>query len=268
MVVVPIEINTSDIFSQFNVKKEEVDNMLDNIAKSLALVYFAKLEEQVIGKLKSTRNRYLNNILLIDSGKLEGTVLLDYSKDPLIKQLEEGQGPWDMKGVLLNGPKSKISKKGVRYNTIPFSWGIPNNAGENFSSSLPQKIYDVVRKMEQTRGVIGGTQSQPLSIGAVPQQFQGRATRPEIKAGDGSVLFKAYTHRGSIYQGIVRSQGTNSTQGIYTSFRRVSENSSAGAFINKGIKAGGFIQLALDNMDIAQETGALIDSELAKLGFS
>ena len=40
----------------------------------------------------------------------------------IAEQLENGTGPWDMKPMLLNGPKARMGKNG-KYNIIPFRHG-------------------------------------------------------------------------------------------------------------------------------------------------
>lgn len=60
--LIPIEIDSSDITSQFDITGEQIQSMFDNIAKSLAMVYYSKLEQEASNELHSTRQRYLQNI--------------------------------------------------------------------------------------------------------------------------------------------------------------------------------------------------------------
>ena len=267
--IVPIEINSSDILSQFNLNQKQLSNLLDNVAKGLAVIYVGKLEEEVSQGLHSTRSRYLKNIRIIDSGLLQSTVLLDYSKDPLVRMLEEGQGAFDMKFAMLASPKAKVSKTGKRYMSIPLRWSTPGSVGESevFSSKMPQEIYDIVRKKPQARSLPGGgSTSKGLSFGEIPKQFQQQQVRQEVVDSDGKVLFKEYQHRSPIYQGISKQRDSTTGQSIYNSFRRVSENSDPSAFIHPGIVAGHFMDRAYAKMNLEEEVGLQIDNELIKLG--
>lgn len=268
--IIPIEINTQDILNQFNISQSQIESMLDNIAKNLAVVYVSKLETEASSKLNSTRDRYLRAIRVIDSGKLESTVLLDYSKDPLVKMIEEGASPFDMKQGILNGPKSKVSAKGVRYNTIPMRWATPGAVGESssFSGKMPQEIYDAVRTKPTTIPVRGGGgRSQGLSASQIPAAFQAPSTRGTIVDSNGSPLFREYQHKTSIYEGIVKKTDSSTGQSSYFSFRRVSENSDANAFIHPGIVAHKLMNIAYSSMNLDEEVGLQIDNELIKLGY-
>lgn len=268
--IVPIEINTSDILSQFSLDKDQIEQMLDNVAKGLGTVFVTKVEQIAARDLNSTRSRYLNSIKVIDSGKLESTILLDYSKDKMIKMIEEGAAPFDMKENLLNGPNAKLTKEGKRINTVPFRWSTPGAIGESslFSGKMPEEIYEAVRKKPMTIPTAGGgTRSQGLSTSQIPQNLQPLQTRKAILGGAGEVLFKEYEHKYPVYSGIVKQSDSVTGQSTYFSFRRVSENSSPEAFIHPGIAAKNIMQKAYESMNLDQEVGIQIDNELIRLGF-
>jgi hypothetical protein len=258
-VLVPIEIDTSDITSQFNVTKSEVEAILDNIAKGLAISFLYSLDTTVQQELRSTRSRYLKSVKIIDSGKLQSTVLLDYSKDKLIQMLEEGASSFDMKPKMLGSSKVKIGKSGKKYLTIPFRWATPGSVGESdvFTSKLPPEVYKAVKSN-------GGA---PLRLGDIPSPLNQRKTRTAIQGSDGKVLFDSYQHKNSIYEGVSQSIDPATKQSRYFSFRRVSENSDPAAFIHPGIVAHQFMNKALQSMDTESEVGRLMDVELSKLGF-
>lgn len=267
--IVPIEVNSSDIFSQFDISREQLDKALENIVKSLAVIYMSKLEVEASNELHSTRRRYLQSIRLVDSGKLEATVFLDYSKDPLIAMIEEGSGPFDMKAKLLSSPKAKITAKGKRYISIPFRWSTPSAVGESelFSGKMPLDVYNAVRQKELVVPMSGGgMRTNGLSIGEVPKEFQNTLSRPQLVDSSGSILFNEYKHKSSIYEGISKHVD-NSAQSTYFSFRRISENSDAASFIHPGFTARRLMDKAFANMDVPTEFGALMDNEFSKLGF-
>lgn len=267
--VIPIEINSDDIRSQFTITDEQLDTMFDNIAKGLALVYYGVLENIVTQQLHSTRRRYLENLRLVDRGRMEGTVILDYSKDPLISMLEQGASPFDMKTDMLRSPKAKTSSKGNKYLTIPFRWATPSAIGESelFTGKMPQSVYDLVKDLPLTQvSSGGGKRSLGLSSSSLPQPLSQLGVRKQISNAEGQV-FKEYTHKNSIYEGIRKQQDTVTGQNTYFSFRRVSELSDPDAFIHTGITAKNLMRMASDSMNVDQEIGPLIDRQLQQLGF-
>lgn len=266
--IVPIEINGSDIVSQFDVSEQQLETMFNNIAKSLAMIYVSKLENEAASELNSTKRRYIQSIRLIDSGRLEATVLLDYSKDPLIQAIEEGGNPFDMKIGFLKSSKVKVGKNGKKYITIPFRFGSTGSVSESelFISKMPQEVYDIVRKKEiGSKGFSQGITSDDLLT--IPDKYRIQNKREEIKDSNGSVLFKEYEHKTSIYQGIRKQSDSTTSQNSYFSFRRVSEMSDENSFIHTGIQARHLMQKAQQNMNIPEEVSVQIDNELAKLGF-
>lgn len=266
--ITPIEINSDDIVSQYNITESQIQSMFDNIAKSLAMIYVSKLENEAALNLHSTKRRYIQNIRVIDSGKLESTVMLDYSKDKLVQMIEEGSSAFDMKPYLLNSSKAKTGKNGKKYITIPFRFGTPDSIAESeiFTAKMPQEIYNIVREKEvNIKGVSKGITQTELA--ELPKQFQINSVRPEIKDSAGKVLFKEYEHKSSVYQGIRRQSDSVTSQNTYFSFRRVSEVSDENSFIHKGIQAKQLMSKAYQKMNIPEEVGVQIDNELAKLGF-
>lgn len=258
--IVPIEIDTSDITSQFDIGKEQVTAMLDNVAKGLAMSFVYRLEGNVASGLNSTRNRFLRSIKVIDSGRLESTVLLDYSKDPLIKKIEEGAGPFDMKIGLLGSSKVKVTKKGKKFITVPFRWATSDSVGESdvFTGKLPKSIHTIVKQK---------TAGSSLSLSDIPKSISGAGNRSKISDSEGKTLFDSYAHKNSVYEGIVKETDSATKQNKYISFRRVSENSDPSAFIHPGFIAKKFMDSSLAEMNIEEEIGVLIDVELSKLGF-
>lgn len=256
--IVPLIIDSSDILSQFYISKVELENMYDNIAKSITLQYYNQLENEVAGTLKSTRMMYLQNLRLIDSGKMEGTVMLDYSQNLLIRKLEEGSPAYDMKPALMASPKAKVGKNGNRYISIPMRWSTPGAIGESevFSSPMPVAIHKIAKR---TNG--------PLSLSQIPSQYQTIETRPVINDNSGKKLFNEYQHKSSIYEGIFKKTDSATSQSTYMSFRRVSENSDSNAFIHPGFKRGDFMQRTLAQFDLETILQQQIDIELSKLGF-
>ena len=266
--LIPIVIDTYDLAQKFNISHEQVESVCDNIAKTLAANYAQQLEANARNLLHKTRERYIRNIRVIDSGRMEGTVLLDYSKDKIVKMIEEGASPFDMKGAMLESPKAKIGRRGGKYLTIPFRWGTPGAIGESdaFSGIMPSEVYQVARKMTQSIPVPGGgIRSGGLNANDLPTPLNQSRTRPEIKDSSGKVMFKAYEHKTSLYQGIVKSQDSVTGQNRYFSFRRVSENSDPDAFVHPGIEQYRLLNKTLSEFNQTQELEKALDIEWNKL---
>lgn len=269
--IIPIVLDTQDIMQQFNVSQKQVEDICDNVAKSLAFSYNQKLQQIVQNTLHRTRARFLQAVKLVDTGRMEGTVMIDFSKDPLVGMIEQGAGPFDMKQGFFASSKVITAKNGNRYLTIPFRWGTPNIVGDSdvFSNIMPQEVYQAVRSMPQNITMIGGgIRTQGLNPSTLSPTLQNRQTRPQITDSQGKVMFNAYQHKTSIYAGIVRKQDSITGQNTYHSFRRVSTGSTdKNAFIHKGIQQYNFVQKALQQFDQVQEVSRALDIEWKKLGF-
>lgn len=268
MLTIPIILDLADLQQKFNISREQVDDVCDNMAKTLAARYAQKLEGLAQSSLHKTRERYIRNIRVIDSGRMEGTVMLDYSKDKLIRMIEEGASAFDMKEKMLSSPKAKISAKGGRYITIPFRWGTPGALGESsaFSGIMPSQVYSVAKKMTQDIPMSGGgMRSGGLDASLLPTPFSQPQTRGNLKDSSGKILFHAYEHKTSLYQGMVKSQDSATGQNRYFSFRRVSSNSDPDAFIHPGIEQHGLVNKALAQFDQTTELERALDIEWDKL---
>lgn len=268
MPVIPIIIDTFDLARQFNIPHRDVNQICDNIAKTMTARYAENLFENVRNTLHSTKNRYMRNIRVIDSGRLEGTVMLDYSKDKLIQILEEGASAFDMKQKMLESAKVKIGKDGKKYLTIPFRWGNPgaNMDSDVFSGIMPQEVYEEVKQLKPNLPIMGGgKRSIGLAGNKIPSPYNNVGSRPEIKASDGAVQFAEYQHKTSIYEGITKMQDGTTGQNRYFSFRRVSANSDPLAFVHPGIEAHMLMTKTLEQFNQEKELSHALDVEWNKL---
>jgi hypothetical protein len=265
--IVPIYIDTSSIAEAFPIDKDAIDQICDNIAKTLAARYAQQLELEATHSLNQTKKRYIHAINVIDTGRMEGSVILDYSKDPLIRMIEEGATAFDMKKKMLASPKAKTNKSGGKYLTVPFRFGTPDAVGESdvFSNIMPQGVYEVAKAEEVNIPTVGGSKSAGLTVDKLPVQYQKPATRKEIRDSEGKLLFKAYTHKGSIYEGVTKNTDAVTGQNTYNSFRRVSENSDPDAWIHKGIEQYNLVSKALSNFNQETEVQVAMNREFQKL---
>lgn len=98
------------------------------ILRFVAERYVEELRGKVNSSLKGGKEAYLNSIKMQCDEK-EATIYIDTATDPIVKGIEEGKPPFDMKIGLLNGQKAKVSKKGVKYATIPIRFRNPQAKG-------------------------------------------------------------------------------------------------------------------------------------------
>ena len=199
---------------------------------------------------------------------MEGTVLLDYSKDKLIQMLEEGATAFDMKERMLESSKAKITKDGKKFITIPFRWGTPGALADSevFAGIMPSSVYGEAKKMQAdipTSG--GGKRSLGLGSGSIPSPYNNVSSRPEVKESSGAIKFAEYVHKTSIYQGITKMQDGVTGQNHYFSFRRISQNSDPLAFVHPGIEAFRLINKTLEQFDQEKELSNALDVEWSKL---
>jgi hypothetical protein len=169
---------------------------------------------------------------------------------------------------MLASPKAKTNKAGEKYITVPFRFGTPDAIGESdvFSSIMPEAVYEVASAEPTTIPTVGGSKSAGLVVDKLPVQYQKPNTRKEIKDSAGKILFKAYTHKGSIYEGITKNQDAATGQNTYNSFRRVSEKSDPDSWIHKGIEQYNLVSKALQNFNQESEVQIAMNGEFQKLG--
>ena len=62
--LVPISIDVSDLADEFSMSKEDIVLLIDNAVKAVSLRYWEAWQSQASNNLGSTRNRYLNSLVL------------------------------------------------------------------------------------------------------------------------------------------------------------------------------------------------------------
>lgn len=261
---IPIHIDTQDLFADFSVSRRQVEDFLDVVAKEITGRIAFYWETQAKQKLKSTRSLYLQNLKVIDEGRMRGAIVLDYSKHPLVKMLEEGASPFDMKKGFEKSDKKKTKKDGGWYLHIPFRLAAPSSLGESslFSGKMPQEVYEVVSKKPTQRPIPGGRVSKPLQLSEIPQKYRPPKVREKIS------IFSEYIHKTSIYEGLVKKKDTTTGQNIYMNFRTVSDKSDPGSWIHTGITAYNLSEKAIQSFESKgdRELSAAIDKGLTSLG--
>ncbi len=147
----------------------------------------------------------------------------------IAENTEHGYPAWDMKPMLLSGPKSRLNKKGERYNVIPFRHGTTDKGGEHFKP-MPVDIYEQAKELRATTaaGIRKLAQGDRLrgTEAAYPPQTK------RITKRDGTVA--TYTHKRGIYEGMIRLQGDGAKGSQYLTFRVVSDNSDPNSWYHPG----------------------------------
>lgn len=265
--LVPVSISSEDLIAQYSMSKEETEDVIDAAVKEIAAKFASYWEQQAMLDLHTTRQRYLENLFVIDSGRLSGAVVLDYSKDPLIRMIEEGASAFDMKEGFEKSKSVKYNKSGGWYLTVPFRLGAPDTIGEAVGgvTNLPQEVYNVVKK--KTIDTVTG-RSAGLGLEEIPEKYRAPQTRARIEIPQ-SKAWEAYQHKTSLYQGVFKQKDKTTGQNTYGSFRRVGENSDHNSWIHPGLEESNLAEKAMDRLDqnMAIELSRAIDSALQQFGF-
>lgn len=239
--MIPIQIDVSDFVKQWNLTSQEEELFIDNVLDEIS-TRFAQEWHNVAGEvLKQTKKEYQESIY-IEKIEGAGTVIVGL-KGWLPNAVEQGIEPFDMKEGFKNSSKRKFKKDGGWYLTIPFRIGTPGIVGESeiFSSIMPEEVYKVA--LSQLRG----DSRRQLNVKSLPEEFQVKGIRPEVKNQAGKV-FEAYQHKSSIYEGMRRSDKEH--HGYYTTFRRVSDTSDENAWIHTGIEPRNLMGKTLQDFNI------------------
>jgi hypothetical protein len=199
----------------------------DKAKKSLGLLQIQTYELIVKKAQEKIKNDATRKIYLENLGKINDsdTVYAVYLKKGA-EWIEDDVKPHSMIPGLVNGPKSKVSKKGHRYNIIPFNHNKPDNQNSRSQMQLKNIVSQELRglglhKTIKIKGkpIIGKAASIDLWGEGIPVSKQGRS------------LLQGLT----IYQREVKMKNGKSkiARDIMT-FRVVSENSAPGSWQHPG----------------------------------
>lgn len=112
---VPFEVHLSkDIGSEFlSDIVEAVNRTANRVADHVAISLILLADQQ----LHTTKQKYIGAISIKGTG-IDTSVVLSET-EWIVARIENGFPSFDMKPGMLKGPKSKVSKNGIRYNIIP-----------------------------------------------------------------------------------------------------------------------------------------------------
>ena len=262
MPIIDLEINTQDIYDQFDISSEQMESVLDAVVKEITASFARKWEEEAKLGLHSSRERYLANLKVIDEGRMTGVVLLDYTKDPLVRMIEEGASAFDQKEGFAKSDKRIEKDDGGWYLTIPLSQKTQGTDSTWSGSVMPKEVYQAVKKLDPGK-------SLKLSLNKdIPSQYKAPSTRAAFTSLPTSRQFEEYKHKSSIYQGILKIKDSTTGQNSYMSFRRVSDKSDPAAWTHPGLDSRNIGGKAYDsfNQSIEVELTQALDNALQSLG--
>ena len=213
------EVNTGRISFNDTISPRLAKQLQHAVNTSLNLIKSTWIQEAQ-KTLKSTSNIYINGISpnssihpVVGSG-FSGWVGLT-QKFP--QMLESGFPAFDMKPGFSKGRKTKVSKTGGWYTTIPFFYGKPKN-----NQNLPQLPKAVNQQAKKLR--LGETLIVP---------------------GAGEKAWNGYQHKNSEYSGltrIVNSYHNKPSGALYSTFRRVSNNSDPSSWNHPGFQGAHILE--------------------------
>lgn len=136
-------VNAEALAKEFGDLKKEVEEAISNGVQQVASMTFAKTQELVSQKLKSTREMYLSNLEFAEVQKGVWVVSL---KDPALF-LEEGRQAGSMLPSLLKN--AKTAKDGSRYKVIPFK----HSKKSSQVSSSSNMFVNQIKQELKARGI-------------------------------------------------------------------------------------------------------------------
>lgn len=185
-------------------------------------------------ELKTSKKEYIDG-LTIDNNSIELEGFLPNA-------IEEGISGFDMKEGFSRSSKKVITKSGGWYLTIPFRVFTPGAGGGEYRNQMSWQIYRAVR---------AGRKYDAGSVSSRPA-FSDRAT---------GRVWEAYEHKSPILAGIKKTTNENG-RSSYSTFRRVSKNSSPESWIHTGILPHRLFDKAWAEIDIEQIINETISNGL------
>lgn len=181
------------------------------------------------------RKLYTDSITVGNQVVNQGSIIQRiHAAAQIAKDLEDGKGPWDMKPMLLNGPKARVTRKGTRYNIIPFRHGTSANYSPNSNAPpMPKGVYQKARELKASV-----RQGNAMKWGG----------RLPANEKPGQNLTTGYQHKHDMHEGMVRIEKTyeSASQSKYLTFRRVSSKSDPRSWWHPGYQAHHLAQGVFD----------------------
>lgn len=187
---------------------------LKSAVKQLSLNVAAEGDRLAASKLRSSRDTYRNAIKYEEVGEDIYVVYLDPNGPA--KYFEEGWSGFDMKPGLLNGPKARFTKKGIKFNIVPLQQ-------QPFSKDAPKPSTLV-----DTRN-------------AIKNLLKDKNIKKDIKKlNDGTTITTFRNVENPMLKGLtkVSKQYQKAKQSQYFLFRMVTSNSKPESWQHPGYQPG------------------------------
>lgn len=243
MSVVEFNLDFSEVVDEFNLTKTQALALGERAKEVVTNQIFMNWRNEAKRNLGSTRRRYLNGIQVVQDGRLTNTIVL---KGSLNNKIENGSPSYDMKQAFARSGKVKYTKDGGWYLSIPFRHATSGALGESeaFSSVMPKDLTKIARERAKSG------KNTALRARDLPRALQQKS---ENKTS-------GYKHKSSIYEGLKRvGSFEEERDGVYMTFRRVSDKSNPKAFIHPGFKPRNFADKAMSNPNIEAALNNLVD---------
>lgn len=257
--IVPIQINETDLLSQFYITSQQMNDVIDFVVKETTALYADHWRHQAQIELHSTRDRYIANLNVLDEGRMKGAVVLDYTRDKLVRMIEEGASAFDMKAGFSKSQHVSFKEDGGWYLTIPFRIGTPSAIGEagGIGTIMSEETYKSAKQLGSKESL---KTEQLSSIEQLLQTRSGVSSIPESKT------FQEYKHKGAILAGMVKINDPVTKQNTYMTFRRVSDNSDQDSWVYRGLIGYGLAEKAYADFEskLPEFLGLFLDDALSE----
>ena len=214
--------------------------ILGDLDEPIAMAVEKRIKQLAHERLTKTRQEYLQGV------QREGSVIQLIGSFP--NMIEEGWSGGDMKPQLLASPKAKTGANGT-YLDIPFRHQVPGTKGIH---------GEAMGKAHSRLGVMQEAEAQKMGNSIYQEAkklsaYTSRTSEGGRLAAGKSPKLKEH-HATDIHADMVRkSAGASGSE--YRTFRRVSSNSDAQAWIHPGFEAA---DIFADAVDYAGEAAAEI----------
>ena len=190
---------------------------------------YASKRESIEGvpDMKHASNSYTKGVKIKKEGAFSYTISNESSVAPL---LEYGTTGYDMKKTHPYGKKSRVSKDGIPYLIVPFSWGTARTV-TSFSNTMTESIENIAKRLKK---------SKVLEETKLEDNFSGESIeRHTYDWGNSISIDNALQGDMENINAIGMVRIANNARGsTYFTFRVISARSTKNSWINKGIPAG------------------------------
>jgi len=243
--------------------RDAMETLLDALA-SVAHAKWIRLAQTELGSSSSDYAGQIGEVQ-VQPGMRTITLSGDGTRGWLANAIEGGLAPYDMRLTLL-GEKAKMRhpmKNGGWYMNVPFRHMVPGSRrgqamggayggektmggawSEGAVAELGKAIYEAAKALRER------TQSSPGGAGVWKQGATQEAKDKRLPAGVGGVGLLRPHHTTDIYAGMMRVRQTykSAEQSQYTTFRRISSNSSPDKWQHPGIQARHLAQKVIEHV--------------------